>query len=138
MARTGSFTTDRIPPHGAIAVGSRHSIRRRSLVAAFAVAATLAASLGASMVSTVAAAAAPVLDDEAPVAGRERHRNESGAALTVSSTGKIDRSSPFFTSIGTNGRTCESCHQAAEGWSVTPKGIRDRFDASRALTRSSG
>ncbi|MEO6362163.1 MAG: cytochrome C, partial [Caldimonas sp.] len=35
------------------------------------------------------------------------------------------------TSIGTNGRTCESCHQAAEGWSVTPKGIRERFEASR-------
>ena len=45
---------------------------------------------------------------------------------------RIDRSNPFFASIGTNGRSCESCHQAAEGWSVTPQGIRARFESSRA------
>ncbi|MEO6363241.1 MAG: hypothetical protein ABIO71_08435, partial [Caldimonas sp.] len=110
----------------------RPLLRKRSLFFALAIAATVAAALGVSLAPAPAAAAAtPMLDDDAPVAGRERHRNESGVALTISSTGKIDRTSPFFTSIGTNGRTCESCHQAAEGWSVTPKGIRERFEASR-------
>lgn len=110
----------------------RQQARKRSLVVVLASTVSLGAAIGVLLLS-VPAAAAPMLDDDAPVAGRERHRNDSGAAVTVSSTGRIDRTSPFFTSIGTNGRTCESCHQAAEGWSVTPKGIRDRFDATRGL-----
>jgi hypothetical protein len=63
-------------------------------------------------------------------AGAEWHRNPSGVALTLSGTGRIDRTGPFFTSLGTNGRTCESCHQAADGWSITPRGVRERFEAT--------
>ena len=62
--------------------------------------------------------------------GAERHRNPSGVALTISTTGHIDRKSPFFASLGANGRSCESCHQAAEGWSITPRGVRERFEAT--------
>ncbi|MCK9685453.1 cytochrome C [Scleromatobacter humisilvae] len=68
--------------------------------------------------------------DERHDDGAELHRNPSGAALTLSSTGRIDRRNPFFASLGTNGRSCESCHQAAEGWTITPRGLRDRFEAS--------
>ena len=69
-------------------------------------------------------------DDERRADGSELHRNPSGAALTLSSTGRIDRRNPFFASLGTNGRSCESCHQAAEGWSITPRGLRERFEAT--------
>ena len=62
--------------------------------------------------------------------GAELHRNPSGMALTLSSTGRIDRKNPFFASLGSNGRSCESCHQAADGWSITPRGLRERFDAT--------
>ena len=62
--------------------------------------------------------------------GAEWHRNPSGVALTLSSTGRIDRTNPFFTSLGANGRTCESCHQATDGWSITPRGVRERFEAT--------
>ena len=63
--------------------------------------------------------------------GAERHRNPSGVALTLSSAGRIDRKSPFFQPLGSNGRSCESCHQAAEGWSITPAGLRERFEATK-------
>ncbi len=86
--------------------------------------------------STVAAAAAGLFslafssfvaagDD-----GQELHRNRSGEALTISTAGRIDRTNPFFQSLGSNGRSCESCHQAAQGWTITPRGVRERFEAT--------
>jgi len=69
-------------------------------------------------------------DDGRGHEGAEWHRNPSGVALTLSSTGRIDRRNPFFMSLGANGRSCESCHQAADGWSVTPRSLRERFEAT--------
>ena len=36
--------------------------------------------------------------------------NPSGYAATFSTTGFIDRDNPFFQNLGTNGRTCGTCH----------------------------
>ena len=69
-------------------------------------------------------------DDGPRADGAELHRNPSGAALTLSSAGRIDRKNPFFASLGSNGRSCESCHQAADGWTITPRGVRERFEAT--------
>ncbi|MDQ6639191.1 MAG: hypothetical protein M3Z15_05945, partial [Pseudomonadota bacterium] len=49
-------------------------------------------------------------------------------AVTISTNGFIDRRNPFFRELGANGRACITCHQPQEGWTVTPKGLRDRFD----------
>ena len=62
-----------------------------------------------------------------------RAANESGVALTISSNGFIDRGNPFFRSLGANGRSCVSCHQPEEGWSMTPKGLRERFERSNGM-----
>ena len=40
---------------------------------------------------------------------------------------------PFFESLGSNGRACASCHDPTDGWTVTPRGLRVRFDASDGL-----
>jgi len=56
--------------------------------------------------------------------------NPSGYSATYSVSGFIDTANPFFQSLGSNGRSCESCHQQAEGWTVTPEGVRRRFRAS--------
>jgi cytochrome c peroxidase len=69
-------------------------------------------------------------DDAARGDGAELHRNRSGEQLTLSSTGRIDRRNPFFASLGANGRSCDSCHQPAEGWTITPRGVRERFEAT--------
>lgn len=56
--------------------------------------------------------------------------NPSGWARTVSLEGRIDTSNPFFQSLGTNSRSCLTCHQPSEGWTVTPVGIQQRFKSS--------
>jgi cytochrome c peroxidase len=58
--------------------------------------------------------------------GGEYFFNSSGIAHTFSTTGFIDRSNAFFKPFG-NGRSCETCHKMAEGWSVTPARLKLRF-----------
>ena len=57
-------------------------------------------------------------------------RNASGYAQTYSTSGFIDTANPFFSSLGPNGRSCASCHVPAENWTITPEGLRARFDAT--------
>ena len=59
--------------------------------------------------------------------------NASGMSATFSTNGRIDGSNPFFQSLGTNGRSCSSCHQPATGWSVTPGSIQQRFRDTQGL-----
>lgn len=58
-------------------------------------------------------------------------RNPSGRSLTISSSGNIDVNNPFFRALGTNGRTCATCHQPAEGWSLSAEEVRERFFRTR-------
>jgi hypothetical protein len=57
--------------------------------------------------------------------------NPSGISATFNTAGRIDRSNPFFQKLGTNGRSCDTCHQASDGWTVTPNHIQARFDATK-------
>jgi hypothetical protein len=50
----------------------------------------------------------------------------NSAGLTETD-GKIDLRNPFFRDLGTNGRTCASCHQFTDGMGITPDHIRLRF-----------
>jgi mono/diheme cytochrome c family protein len=59
--------------------------------------------------------------------------NGSGSARSFSSNGALDTRNPFFQNLGSNGRSCISCHQPDEGWSVTPAELQKRFDASGGL-----
>lgn len=56
--------------------------------------------------------------------------NETGFGDTFFAAGSLDTSNPFFSSLGTNGRACVNCHQPAQGWSITPAGVRARFNAT--------
>jgi cytochrome c peroxidase len=44
------------------------------------------------------------------------------------STSSFDTGSTngFFANLGTNGRTCGTCHVEAEGWTITPAGVQAR------------
>src|SRR4051812_30965656 len=57
--------------------------------------------------------------------------NASGVVQTVSTNRAFDRDNPFFESLGSNGRTCGTCHQAADGWTITPQHVPARFAATR-------
>ncbi|MEP6858998.1 MAG: hypothetical protein ABJE66_00160 [Deltaproteobacteria bacterium] len=52
---------------------------------------------------------------------------------TFFSAGAPKVGDPFFTSLGTNGRSCATCHVGGEGWSITPADIQARFDATGGL-----
>jgi cytochrome c peroxidase len=50
---------------------------------------------------------------------------DSGDTIVIGG-GAIDTSNAFFQSLGTNGRSCASCHEAATGWTVTPASLAAR------------
>jgi cytochrome c peroxidase len=54
----------------------------------------------------------------------------SGTVQTFSSAGFIDTGNLFFTPLG-NGRSCSTCHQEGQAWSVTPAALSARFTASK-------
>ena len=56
--------------------------------------------------------------------------NGSGSALTISTTGTINRANPFFQPFG-NGRACVSCHQESAGWTINPANVQARFTQSQ-------
>jgi cytochrome c peroxidase len=39
----------------------------------------------------------------------------------------ISLTGAFFQSLGTNGRSCASCHLPSEGWTVSASGVQLRF-----------
>jgi len=59
--------------------------------------------------------------------------NAFGQARTFNERGILDPANPFFQSLGTNDRACVTCHRAEEGWTITPAGVQQRFDASDGL-----
>lgn len=56
----------------------------------------------------------------------------SGLIATAQPAGETQTSqSAFFANLGTNGRTCLTCHQPQNGWSVSAASVKDRFNASQ-------
>src|SRR4051812_40188084 len=49
--------------------------------------------------------------------------NPSGTAVSVFTSGMPDPNHPFFKPRG-NGRSCDTCHQAAAGWTLVPDQIQ--------------
>ena len=41
-----------------------------------------------------------------------------------------DRSDPFFQALGSNARTCATCHDPKDAWTVTPGSLQKRFTAT--------
>ena len=60
-------------------------------------------------------------------------RNGAGTASTFSNAGNIDLNNPFFGNLGTNGRTCASCHVSSNAWGIEPSEVQARFRATDGL-----
>lgn len=58
---------------------------------------------------------------------------DSSGSVSTFSQGPVDLSGPLFSKLGTNGRTCASCHDSGDGWSITPAHLQQRFDASQGM-----
>ena len=57
--------------------------------------------------------------------------NELGASTTVSTAGSIDLDSEFARDLGSNGRSCLSCHLPDQGWTISANGVEALFVRSR-------
>jgi cytochrome c peroxidase len=58
--------------------------------------------------------------------------NAAGILATYNAGGgPIDLTGPFFQSLGTNGRSCGSCHRPAQGWSISPLELKVRFELTQ-------
>jgi mono/diheme cytochrome c family protein len=59
--------------------------------------------------------------------------DSTGQSSSFTSNGTVDLTNPFFQDLGTNGRTCGSCHQPDQGWTVSADLVKARFDATNGL-----
>jgi len=75
-------------------------------------------------------AAAQGTDDSGPF-GRESFFDGSGVITTLSVNGPIDSHGAFFQSLGTNGRSCATCHVASQAMSISSAGVQERFVQTR-------
>jgi len=59
---------------------------------------------------------------------RMSFENNTGIVTTINSAGAVDTAGhPFFEPLGSNGRACVTCHQPADGMSVSLTTIRERW-----------
>ncbi|HJP99305.1 MAG TPA: hypothetical protein VJ862_12140 [Rhodanobacteraceae bacterium] len=58
-------------------------------------------------------------------------RDASGWLQTSTPSGRIDKGNPFFQRLGSNGRSCSSCHQQQDGWTISAADVQRRFVATR-------
>ncbi|MGH9573850.1 MAG: hypothetical protein ACRD40_10010 [Candidatus Acidiferrales bacterium] len=84
----------------------------------------------AASLSVLSTAGAPDRNGGANSSHALQFPDRSGEFETISTSGSIDFRNPFFQSLGTNGRSCATCHQPSAGWTVTPESVRERFDTS--------
>jgi cytochrome c peroxidase len=77
------------------------------------------------------------LASEPPASGQSQidTRDPFGVLRTIAIDGSdlLDSSNPFFQSLGTNGRSCSSCHVASSAWTITPVEVQQRFAATKGL-----
>jgi cytochrome c peroxidase len=60
--------------------------------------------------------------------------NATGLLETYNTANQsINLTGPFFQSLGTNGRSCFSCHRPAQGWSVSAQELQLRFELTQGL-----
>jgi cytochrome c peroxidase len=86
----------------------------------------IAVLIGAAMMTT--AAAAQSLPNLFPLP------NPSGWLETYNvNNAPISLRGAFFQSLGTNGRSCASCHLPTEGWSISAAEVQLRFSLTRGL-----
>ena len=93
---------------------------------------------GIFLVTAAGAALLPMYltraDDGGPgIPGMAGFADPGGVVSTVSSSGGIDLRGPFFQNLGTNGRTCFTCHQFSDAMTVSAAHVQARFDASQGL-----
>src|SRR4029453_3407919 len=119
-SRTGSLISSDRKPERLTTNSKRAAMNPTRFVHAAVITSTVVAALGMA-VNVLADGNGPNLFGFA---------NPSGIVRTYSVNGAIDFGNPFFHPPGTNGRSCGSCHQPADGWTIVPSHVQARFEAT--------
>ncbi len=61
------------------------------------------------------------------LAGSSIYPDPTGALQVFNANGRTDTNGAFFQSLGTNGRSCSTCHVADQAMSISPPQIQERF-----------
>ena len=72
-------------------------------------------------------------DEQDSIPNNHPERNSGGKAATFSTQGSVNLTGEYFQAQGTNGRSCASCHIAAEAWSINPGTLQHLFDETDGL-----
>jgi cytochrome c peroxidase len=81
-----------------------------------------------AMIASFAAPRAALPADSGPTL--RLSADPTGTIATLDVTGPIDESGAFFQSLGTNGRSCATCHAATQAMGLSVKDIQARFAAT--------
>jgi hypothetical protein len=66
-----------------------------------------------------------------PLADFATYQNDRGSVGVLNTSGRLEtKGHPFFEPIGTNGRACVTCHQPADGMSLSVRTVRERWEAT--------
>jgi cytochrome c peroxidase len=84
---------------------------------------------GITLLTVGALADTPPTAVAAP-AGMQFFHDPTGVLATLDVNGPINESGAFFQSLGTNGRSCATCHVADQAMSLSTKDIQKRFAAT--------
>lgn len=75
----------------------------------------------------------PSTGSSTSVANLQPYANTSGTVATYTTAGAIDLTGTFFQPLGTNGRTCGTCHQASQGMALNAASIQALFTSSSGV-----
>lgn len=68
---------------------------------------------------------------DASTAHPEQFPDATGIVETLSTAGRIDRHNAFFQALGTNGRSCATCHAPEQAFALSAAAARDTFRRTR-------
>jgi len=71
---------------------------------------------------------APVSTNDQPAYSPEGFPDPTGVIETLSTSGRIKNTGAFFQSLGTNGRSCGTCHLADQAFGLSVADVRERFE----------
>lgn len=55
-------------------------------------------------------------------------KDHTGSVATFNTAGEIREDNPFFQGLGSNGRTCATCHQPDQGFSISAAGVQQVYE----------
>lgn len=71
------------------------------------------------------------ITDKSTIENLQPYLDGSGFIATYSANGDLNTKSAFFQSLGTNGRSCATCHLASQAFSFSAEDARKRFLQTR-------